>query len=305
MSKQKRFTISVIIPTLNRPDDMARLLPTILAQTLLPNELIIVDQSVNDATKNIVTPLSETKKEIKLNYIHDSSFNGLVKAKEIGARVANGDIVCFLDDDTTLDIDYFNAIKQGFIDNKKMLGCSSMINNSIKKSLLYLYAHRFFHQGIFYDPRPMILANLAKNSPALINCDLLSGGASCWKKEVLSNIPFDKNGIHTFEDSDYSSRAVDQYGHHFYLNNKAKIQHYPVQDDRPNMYAIQQRKVMDAFVFYKKRLKYFGAIRGIFFLLAWWFIENLILVFQYKTISPIMGYFSGIIKSIQRNIIKN
>ena len=46
--------ISVIIPTLNRPDDLSLAVSSILEQSILPAELIIVDQSIDsDSYKKV------------------------------------------------------------------------------------------------------------------------------------------------------------------------------------------------------------------------------------------------------------
>ena len=39
---------SAIIPTINRPNDLIIAITSILEQKVLPNELIIIDQSEND-----------------------------------------------------------------------------------------------------------------------------------------------------------------------------------------------------------------------------------------------------------------
>ncbi len=294
VEKEQQLKISVIIPTLNRPNDMARLLPSIVNQTRLPDELIIVDQSVDDKTKNSTYKLLKNS-PLKLKYIHDSSFQGLVKAKSIGVKFSTGDIVCFLDDDTILDKDYFLQILQGFTDKKDMLGCSGLVLGQ-KKSNFYLQIHQLFFQGIFSDNRPIILANINQNSPQLILCDILSGGASNWRTEVFKYIKFDTvNNLHNFEDTDFSTRAVKHYGHRFYLNTKAKLEHITDHNERLNYFLMQKRKIINALIFYKKRAKWQNAHICILLVLLWWLIESIILSIKNISVKPLIGYFSGIL----------
>lgn len=298
------LSISVIIPTLNRPNDMARLLPTILNQTRLPDELIVVDQSQGNETKNTTKTLLKDS-TIKLNYIHDSSFNGLVKAKEIGTKNASGDIIAFLDDDSTLDSAYFSQIIQGFIDKKDMVGCMGVCINTIPSSQLYLFAHSKFYRGIFADPRPHILKNIHKYSEYLILSNFLSGGVSAWKKEVLNTIPFDQNGIHHFEDAEFSTRVAKHYGNHLYVNIKAHAQHLQNLHQRPNFYQTFRRKIGDAFIFYKKHHQRQGAKSGLSTLLLWWLIEAIIIFFRSGKISGLLGYFSGIHNGLKIKVKNN
>ena len=44
----------ILIPTYNRPEDLERLLKSIILQKEHPAKLIIIDQSKNEKTKNIV-----------------------------------------------------------------------------------------------------------------------------------------------------------------------------------------------------------------------------------------------------------
>lgn len=300
----KPLSISVIIPTLNRPDDMAKLLPSILNQTRLPDELTIVDQSKGIKTKIMTTDLLKDH-NIKLNYIHNSSFNGLVKAKKIGVKQSNGDIIAFLDDDTLLDKEYFYYIEQGFIKKSNMLGCSGRIFN-INISKFYTLMHGLFFRGIFKDTRPNILRNINQQSTLLIPCDLLSGGASNWRIEVFSQVKFDTvNGLHNFEDTDFSTRAVQHYGHRFYLNSKATLEHITDQNERLNYQLMQKRKVINAFIFYKKRADWNKAHQGIFLVLIWWLIESIILSLKHLSYRPILGYISGILLGVNKKVIKN
>ncbi len=302
---ENKLTLSVILPTLNRPKDITRLLLSILTQSRAPDELIVVDQSANDDTKNIVYNLLEKQNNIKLNYIHDSSFNGLVQAKSIGVKSACSDIICFLDDDTVLDKNYLKEIANAFWQNKNVFGTMGIITNPSKQTqtFFYRYTRYFCFRGIFADPRPQLLANIKSNADTLIPCRLLSGGTSAWRKEILHTVPFDKNNLHYFEDTDYSDRAARIYGAHFYINTKAKLEHWMVQNTRPDFYLKHYQKLIDGFIFYKKRANQHGAKRGLTLILICWFLESLVLMVKYKTFKPVAGYLAGIKDGRKQKIV--
>ena len=304
-SSKNKLTLSIVLPTLNRPKDVTRLLLSILGQSKAPDELIVVDQSINDDTKNVVHNLLKKQNNIKLNYIHDSSFNSLVQAKYIGVKSACSDIICFLDDDTVLDKNYLKEITNAFWQNKNVFATMGIITNPDKRTQtsFYRYMRHFCFRGIFADPRPELLANIKSNSDTLIPCRLLSGGTSAWRKEVLHAVPFDKNNLHYFEDMDYSDRAAKIYGAHFYINTKAKLEHWMTQSTRPNFYQKLYQKLIDGFIFYKKRAGQHGAKRGLILILICWFLESLVLTVKYKTFKPIAGYLAGIKDGRKQKIV--
>ena len=107
--------ISVIIPTLNRPEDLKEALNSILAQKLLPHEVIIVDQSENMLTRELVESFDVANKARGISFIwHFRQEKGSARARNAGFRVSQGDIVCFTDDDVILEKDYFKAISRCF-----------------------------------------------------------------------------------------------------------------------------------------------------------------------------------------------
>ena len=140
--------ISVVIPTLNRPKDLQVAVKSILDQTYPPSELIIVDQSIDSDSYNIIQELYSLLKPIpKLIYIHNTSIKSLVEAKNFGVSKSNGDIVSFLEDDEELNSNYLENILKVFKENDHILGCSGVVSN-IRRSLLYRVAFKIFHRGM-------------------------------------------------------------------------------------------------------------------------------------------------------------
>lgn len=73
--------LTAVIPTINRPADLVQSVASVCNQIRCPDELIIVDQSSDYASKIAVENLLKTNKKINLIYIHDSRILGLVDAK--------------------------------------------------------------------------------------------------------------------------------------------------------------------------------------------------------------------------------
>jgi len=86
-------TISVIIPTFNRRDMLLEAIKSVFAQTLLPDEVIIVDCGSKDGTRDAV--LGYSQKVIFL----ETNTPGASSQRNIGISKAKNDFIAFLDDD--------------------------------------------------------------------------------------------------------------------------------------------------------------------------------------------------------------
>ena len=207
-------TLSVIIPTLHRPDDLVIAVSSILEQTHLPDELIIIDQSIDkNSLNNIKGMFSNINIKTKLIYIHDSSIKGLVSAKNNGVKNATGDIISFLEDDELLDKNYLKNTINVFLENQHILGCSGIVSN-IRRSTFYEIMFKVFHRGLFFDKRVDIIKYQNCNGAGeLINSTHISGGLSSYRKEVFKKIKYDLyNNFFYCEDIDFSIRASDFFG---------------------------------------------------------------------------------------------
>jgi glycosyltransferase involved in cell wall biosynthesis len=86
---------SVIIPTYNRPDRIFNAVKSVLNQSFLDFEIVIV----NDGSSIEYVEFEEfLKNEPKINYIKQSN-TYLASARNTGMKHAKGDFICFLDDD--------------------------------------------------------------------------------------------------------------------------------------------------------------------------------------------------------------
>ena len=99
MKSEVKF--SVVVPTRNREASLRNILTKIIDQTLLPNEIIIVDSS------DIAQSSYETiNKSIK--YLHTSE-KSAAKQRNLGMITVSEDlqVLFFLDDDTNPNSTYF------------------------------------------------------------------------------------------------------------------------------------------------------------------------------------------------------
>src|SRR3989304_540905 len=109
--------ISAVIPTKNRPCDLANAVLSILTQSRPPAEMLVIDQRPDDESQRRVDALFAPARRTTLVYVHDPRIAGLVAAKQAAVARARGDIVCFLEDDVVLETGYLLNIERGFVEN--------------------------------------------------------------------------------------------------------------------------------------------------------------------------------------------
>jgi glycosyltransferase involved in cell wall biosynthesis len=90
----KRASISVIVPTYNSARFLKEALDSILKQTLLPEQIIVVDDGSTDNTAEVVRRYANRR----IQYIR-KEHEGIASARNAGLDAARGEFVAFLDAD--------------------------------------------------------------------------------------------------------------------------------------------------------------------------------------------------------------
>lgn len=109
----ERADVSVIIPVYNSMDTIERAVKSVVKQTLLPKEIIIVDDcSTNHMMRNILEYVKkEYSKIIPITIIYSEKNAGPGTARNIGWEVAKGKYIAFLDSD---DVWHYDKVKIQF-----------------------------------------------------------------------------------------------------------------------------------------------------------------------------------------------
>lgn len=95
---KKRIIISVIIPCFNGKKYLVDCLKSLLASSFTGFEIIVVDDGSTDKSAQLVNLLTRHKKIIKL--IKNKKNLGPAKSRNMGAKIASGKYLLFLDVDT-------------------------------------------------------------------------------------------------------------------------------------------------------------------------------------------------------------
>ncbi len=89
--------VSILMITYNRPQFIAQSVASAQKQTVKDWELIVVDDSENDAAEKAMAPLARADKRIK--YFHRPEKGSIANSSNFGLARASGEFVAVLDDD--------------------------------------------------------------------------------------------------------------------------------------------------------------------------------------------------------------
>ena len=227
---------SVIICTRNRQSDLERCLESISRQTLLPDEVIIVDGSDTDRLSTISN--DQRFSQLILAYKHTDP--GLTRQRNVGIKMATGDILFFFDDDVELCKDYIEKImeayKRGRLGN---VGGAQGIDLNITNSFLQGKKKLFFYRIFFLDRNDRYAKILPSGKvthldvahsiirrakdPIRIHC--MSGCMMSYHRRVFDEFLFDEQyeGYSHAEDAEFSKRISGK--HSLYCIPQAHLFH--------------------------------------------------------------------------------
>ncbi len=102
--------ISIIVPTIGRPDDLRAMLPTLVKQTVRPHEFVLVNAGPMDLEALVLAELEGSG--IALKYA--TSEPGTSLQRNIALDMAEGDVYFLFDDDILLEPDYIERTLECF-----------------------------------------------------------------------------------------------------------------------------------------------------------------------------------------------
>lgn len=107
------MTLTVIIPTYNRPDCVRENLARLGEQAVPPEQIIVVDASPNDHTENVVENFPHV-----LYLCNDSARGNLPHSRNAGLRHATGELIAFLDDDAFVHPGWAENLRATYADEE-------------------------------------------------------------------------------------------------------------------------------------------------------------------------------------------
>ncbi len=202
---------SVVVCTYNRHNLVERCLKNILANTLLPNKIIVVDQNLNFLTRDKIINFFKNNNFKNYIIIRNLDKRGLTKSKNISLKYICTKYVFFIDDDIMIKNNYFyENIKLLF--KKKGHGSSGVMSNyksgSINDFFYYIFNYNLFKDNRYYFKNYKKL----RKKKTFSKVYQLPGGMTCFDSKIFKKIIFDEKFIiHNYEDVEFNIRLRSKY----------------------------------------------------------------------------------------------
>lgn len=272
--------LSVIIPTLKRPNAVCKLLDSIVNQTLQPDEIIVVD-----ASDDHYTEISIQKKKYKLPikyYRVDKPNKGSAQQRNFGINLVapDIDIIGFLDDDLVLEKDYFENIVNTYLRRPDAVGVGGVdlkdnpyhkieegqkfdnfnyyqFDGWVRKEPLRSKARKVF--GLMPDMQPDLIPDFSHGRSGfpptgkIYQVEHFMGGIATYRKSLFTHVSFSSHfeGYGLYEDFDFCVSALP-YGK-LYVNTNAQVWHYHEAGGRPSKYRYGKMVVRNGWYVWKRR----------------------------------------------------
>jgi len=268
---------SLVIPTYNRPQELAVALASILRQTRLPEQLVIIDDG---QLEDIPQRAALEAAGVEILY-QRKSIPDLPTSRNIGIRISSGDVVLFLDDDVELEPDYIAQMLAPLEADPdgRIAGVGGRILNFRKlrpaHRLRRLFDRLFLVSGGIEGR--VLPSGFTTNYGSTFNpstrpyrVDVISGGVAAWRRWVFEEFHFSENyRVHCAgEDQDFSYQVSRRYP--LLFNPRARLSHFEAPSMRHDRYHSARRFLFDRYRFFRTHVQRWP-LQGMLF---WWAVTG-------------------------------
>lgn len=255
---------SVVIATYHRPKEVAECIQSLLDQTVLPHQILVLDDGELERP-----PMENECREKGVDYVYFKKDKpDLTRSRNIGVSLSTGDVIFFFDDDCVMEPEYLEeTLKQYELEEKggrKVGGVGGLITNlptwTWKDTVRYWY-HRVFMLVGSYEGRALKSGFCADYylTPNPIKevreVEFFSGGVCSYRKEVFQNVAFtpEYRNHALGEDKDFSYQVSRKY--RLIVNPRAKLAHMEAPSMRPNKRKEGRMFIMGRYLFFSLCVK--------------------------------------------------
>ena len=272
--KEKNYKledISVVIVTYNRDKDLAITIESFKKEIIKLREVLVMNNNTDDKAKKVIKSI----KNNKIKYFK-SEVNSLTVSRNLGINKVDkkSKIIIFLDDDVSLEKDYFDKIIEVFNEYPNAVGVSgyyfpenykiNRLENNIRKLALL---------ENWTVNKAKVLSAFGASYPykltKIINSEWLSGFNMAYKKEVFGKDKFEEKFFKyaLAEDFEFSTRINKKYQRSLFITPYAKLTHRVSEEGRTPKPKLVYMNLVNHLYIQSKNLNNFGGIVSLYFAL--------------------------------------
>jgi len=269
---------SIVIPTYNRETDLKECLNSILEQTILPTELIVIDDGelppdFIDDWKNNFSRLNINLVYYKKN--HEIERRGSSESRNKSLELINNRIFFILDDDVVLERSFCEEIIEIWQNNndKNLIGVGGLIKNRRRKLKVEKIFNLIFGLNSKYrwDVNKVCFQVWDEEIKDPFVGYYAHGGVCSYDLEKVKELKFStfSGGRTALEDVDFCLRAKNK-GYKFIIQPTAQLYHYPSQTTREGQFLSGYKEGFNRKVLFKANYK-----KPSIFLKTWFYWANI------------------------------
>lgn len=217
------FKITVVVPTYQRPIDLARCFAALQQQHRIANEVIVIVRDTDIATWDFLQDLQPAGLLLQIATVKQP---GVIAAMNLGWEKAQGDVVAFTDDDAAPHPDWLARIEAHFLANDQVGGVGG-------RDWVY-------EDGKLLDDSRLVVGKLQWFGRAIGNhhlgvgaareVDILKGVNMSWRRTAIAELRFDDRLCGSGAQAHFEiafSLAVRRAGWLIIYDPLVAVDHYP------------------------------------------------------------------------------
>jgi glycosyltransferase involved in cell wall biosynthesis len=208
--------VSAVVPTMNRPVILRRMLASLASQSVQPKEIIITDASDDFRTSSLFDKqFDQLNSKIVWQKAKQS---GAASQRNQGVEAAEEPFVCFFDDDILFEPECMRRLWDALNSDSTIGGVNAMIVNQryqapgFASRLMFtlMHGHReVSFAGRVIGPAINLLPEEQEHLPEVVPVEWLNLGCTIYRREALPSPPFDSvfTGYSLMEDVALSTKV--------------------------------------------------------------------------------------------------
>jgi GT2 family glycosyltransferase len=217
------MSISVVIPTYRRPVDLRRCLESLQAQTVPPDEVLIIVRDTDECTREFLSSVSLEPLRIR---VVDVGVPGQVAALNAGLESAECDIVAITDDDAAPRPDWLDGIQAHFARDSRVGGVGG--RDWVHENGMVEDGNRSVVGKVQWFGR--VIGNHHLGAGPARSVDVLKGANMSYRRAAIGSMRFDTRlrgtGAQCLNDMDFSLRMSRRNWTLIY-DPAVAVDHYP------------------------------------------------------------------------------
>ncbi|WP_373541476.1 glycosyltransferase family 2 protein [Chamaesiphon sp.] len=217
--------ITVVVPTYQRPIDLARCLAALQQQYRPANQVIVIVRDTDTATWDFLRDFQPAELSLQTATI---KVPGVIAAMNLGLEQAQGEVIAFTDDDAAPRPDWLERIERHYLNNDRVGGVGG--RDWVREDGKLLDEAKSIVGKVQWFGRT--IGNHHLGVGAAREVDILKGVNMSWRRQAIAHLRFDERLQGSGAQAHFEiafSLAVRRAGWSIIYDPLVAVDHYPAE----------------------------------------------------------------------------